>query len=52
MAKLNNLDLSESLGGGAISAILNLIYPIGSYFISSSEEFNTLEKVQNHFGGN
>lgn len=34
-----------------ISAIVDLIYPIGSYFITESSSFNTATKVANHFGG-
>lgn len=28
-----------------------MIYPIGSYFITESSDFNTVAKVQDHFGG-
>lgn len=34
-----------------MNAILDFIYPIGSYFITESSNLNTVEKVQNHFGG-
>jgi len=32
--------------------IVDLIYPVGSYFITESSEFDTVTKVKNHFGGN
>lgn len=53
MAKLNvtgGLNMS-SLGAGAKSALLDFIYPVGSYFITQNTNFNTVEKVQAHFGG-
>lgn len=33
------------------SAIVDLIYPIGSYFITESSSYNTAAKVAAHFGG-
>lgn len=33
------------------SAILDFVYPVGSYFITESSNFNTVAKVQAHFGG-
>ena len=33
------------------SAILDFIYPVGSYFITESANYDTIEKVQAHFGG-
>ena len=33
------------------SAILDFIYPVGSYFITESADYNTVAKVQAHFGG-
>lgn len=33
------------------SAILDFIYPVGSYFITESSDYNTVAKVQAHFGG-
>lgn len=33
------------------SAILDFIYPVGSYFITESANYDTVEKVQSHFGG-
>lgn len=33
------------------SAILDFIYPVGSYFITESENYDTVAKVQAHFGG-
>ena len=33
------------------SAILDFIYPVGSYFITESANYDTVEKVQAHFGG-
>ena len=33
------------------SMIVDLIYPVGSYFITESSSFNTTTKVANHFGG-
>lgn len=35
----------------SVSDIVDLIYPIGSYFITESSNFNTVTKVANHFGG-
>lgn len=35
-----------------MKAILDFIYPIGSYFITESSNLNTVEKVKAHFGGN
>lgn len=35
----------------SVSEIVNLIYPVGSYFITESSNFNTVAKVQAHFGG-
>jgi len=53
MAKLN---VTGSAGGGAFGAatkqaMLDFIYPVGSYFITQNANFNTVEKVQAHFGG-
>ena len=36
---------------GLKSMILDLVYPVGSYFITESSNFNTTTKVANHFGG-
>lgn len=33
------------------SAILDFVYPVGSYFITESADYNTVAKVQAHFGG-
>lgn len=33
------------------SAILDFIYPVGSYFITESANYDTVAKVQAHFGG-
>lgn len=33
------------------SMIVDLIYPVGSYFITESSSFNTTTKVANYFGG-
>lgn len=33
------------------SSIVDLIYPVGSYFITESSSFDTAAKVQAHFGG-
>lgn len=33
------------------SAILDFIYPVGSYFITESSNYDTVAKVQAHFGG-
>lgn len=32
-------------------ALVDLIYPIGSYFITESSNYDTTTKVANHFGG-
>lgn len=34
-----------------VANIVDLIYPVGSYFITESSNFNTAAKVQAHFGG-
>lgn len=34
-----------------VADIVDLIYPVGSYFITESENLNTVAKVQAHFGG-
>lgn len=44
-------NLTITTGGGKINPIVDLIYPIGSYFFSNSSTFSTKEAVQNHFGG-
>ena len=36
---------------GIKSMIVDLVYPVGSYFITESSSFNTVAKVQTHFGG-
>lgn len=36
---------------GLKQMIVNLVYPIGSYFITENSNFNTVTKVANHFGG-
>lgn len=54
MADLNvkgQIDFS-SLGGGAKQVLLDFCYPVRSYFITESENFNTVAKVIAHFGGN
>lgn len=33
------------------NSIVDLVYPVGSYFITESSNFNTTAKVQAHFGG-
>lgn len=33
------------------SAILDFVYPVGSYFITESPNYDTVAKVQAHFGG-
>ena len=33
------------------NSIVDLVYPVGSYFITESSDFDTVAKVQNHFGG-
>lgn len=33
------------------SSIVDLIYPVGSYFITESSSYDTAAKVQEHFGG-
>lgn len=33
------------------NSIVDLIYPVGSYFITESSDFDTVAKVENHFGG-
>lgn len=38
-------------GGGVSSLIVDLVYPVGSYFITESSDYNTVAKVQAHFGG-
>lgn len=35
----------------ALQAIGNFIYPVNSYFITEDPNFDTVEKVQAHFGG-
>lgn len=44
------LDCS-ALGGTLKELLIDYIYPVGSYFITESSSFNTVEKVQAHFGG-
>lgn len=53
MANLNVSGELEagSLGGGVSQLIIDLIYPVGSYFITESSDYNTVTKVQAHFGG-
>lgn len=45
--KLNFNSISQQ----ARQVIFNLVYPVGSYFITESSNFDTVEKVQAHFGG-
>ena len=33
------------------NSIVDLVYPVGSYFITESSDFDTVAKVQAHFGG-
>lgn len=47
MAKLN----VNAFGAATKQAMLDFIYPVGSYFITQNANFNTVEKVQAHFGG-
>lgn len=53
MAKVNITgDANGNLLGAATKqAMLDFIYPVGSYFITQNANFNTVEKVQAHFGG-
>lgn len=44
------LDCS-ALGEGLKELLTDHIYPVGSYFITESKDFNTISKVQAHFGG-
>ena len=44
-----NLNLSPS--GGALKYIIDLIYPVKSYFITENTDLNTPEKVKAHFHG-
>lgn len=37
--------------GGLKSLLLEFCYPVGSYFYSNSSNFDTVAKVQAHFGG-
>ncbi len=47
MSKLN----VNAFGAATKQAMLDFIYPVGSYFITQNTNFNTVEKVQTHFGG-
>ena len=47
MSKLN----VNAFGASTKQAMLDFIYPVGSYFITQNTNFNTVEKVQAHFGG-
>lgn len=54
---MSNLNISgqiefESFGGEAKQVLLDFIYPVGSIFQTVSSDFDTVTKVQNHFGGN
>ena len=44
-----NLNLSPS--GGALKYIIDLIYPVKSYFITENTDLNTPAKVKEHFHG-
>lgn len=48
--KINGEIEANSMGGGMRQLILELTYPVGTYFINDSEEFSTVEKVQAYFG--
>ena len=55
----NNVDVDTKLNDMqtyinntiSVQALVNLIYPIGSYFITESSDYDTVAKVQSHFGG-
>lgn len=47
IANLTSLGMSADTR----KAILNIMYPVGSLFETTSNDFNTVEKVQNWFGG-
>lgn len=44
-------NLTITTGGGKINPLVDLIYPVGSYFFSNSTNFATVEQVEKHFGG-
>lgn len=44
-------NLNIVTGNGAINHLVDLIYPVGSYFFSNSSNFATVEQVEKHFGG-
>lgn len=51
-----NFNVSGSIGFNSLdstakSALLDFVYPVGSYFYSNSSNFDTVAKVQAHFGG-
>lgn len=49
--ELPAVDIRAKNGVINYEMLLNFIYPIGSYFMNESEEFDSVEKVQAHFGG-
>lgn len=40
-----------SFGGRLKELLTDHVYPVGSYFITESSSFDTVAKVQSHFGG-
>ena len=41
----------NNLGEAGKQVLVDLLYPVGSYFSNDSEKYNTVEKVESHFGG-
>lgn len=40
-----------SIGGGALKVIANLLFPVGSYYITESSSLDTVDKMNAYFGG-
>ena len=41
----------NNLGEAGKQVLVDLLYPVGSYFSNDSEKYDTVEKVESHFGG-